>query len=167
MRSMKFVIPACAMVLCSVAQAASLKVNLYTTEPGNQAGKSVGYVTLQDTQYGLLITPHLKNITPGWHGFHVHQNPSCADNGEAAGPHIDPQQTKEHLGPYNQGHLGDMPALSIQANGTDAQPVVAPRLTVANLKGHSLIIHENGDNYSDHPLPLGGGGPRAYCGIIK
>jgi superoxide dismutase, Cu-Zn family len=26
------------------------------------------------------------------------------------------------------------------------------------LKGHSLMIHAGGDNYSDQPKPLGGGG---------
>ncbi|NES46128.1 superoxide dismutase family protein, partial [Moorena sp. SIO2C4] len=37
---------------------------------------------------------------------------------------------------------------------------------VADLKGHSLIIHAQGDNYSDIPKPLGGGGARVACGVI-
>ncbi|NIY58922.1 superoxide dismutase family protein, partial [Francisella orientalis] len=34
------------------------------------------------------------------------------------------------------------------------------------LEGHSLMIHEGGDNYSDTPKPLGGGGTRMWCGVI-
>jgi Cu-Zn family superoxide dismutase len=42
-----------------------------------------------------------------------------------------------------------------------------PRIKVADIKGRSLMIHEGGDNYSDQPKPLGGGGGRVACGIIR
>jgi len=29
---------------------------------------------------------------------------------------------------------------------------------VADVKGRSIMIHAGGDNYSDQPAPLGGGG---------
>jgi superoxide dismutase, Cu-Zn family len=29
------------------------------------------------------------------------------------------------------------------------------------------MIHSGGDNYSDAPAPLGGGGARIACGVIK
>lgn len=29
------------------------------------------------------------------------------------------------------------------------------------------MVHAGGDNHSDHPLPLGGGGERFACGMIK
>jgi superoxide dismutase, Cu-Zn family len=45
--------------------------------------------------------------------------------------------------------------------------VVAPRLKVSDLKGRSLIIHANPDNYSDQPEPLGGSGARIACGVIE
>jgi Cu-Zn family superoxide dismutase len=154
--------------IASLALADTATVNLYKTAKDGERGDSVGTITLTDTQYGVLITPNLKNLTPGWHGFHLHVNPSCANGGEAAGPHFDPKPTNKHLGPYNtSGHLGDLPALSVQDDGTDNQPVTAPRLTVTELKGHSLMIHAGGDNYSDAPMPLGGGGARIACGIVK
>lgn len=131
-------------------------------------GASVGSVQLTDTQYGLLITPNLHGLKAcSIHGFHVHVNPSCDDNGMAAGGHLDPNQTNKHLGPYNpNGHLGDLPALTIDSNGNATLPVLAPRLKVSDVVGHSLMVHEGGDNYSDTP-PLGGGGARMYCGVIK
>jgi Cu-Zn family superoxide dismutase len=45
--------------------------------------------------------------------------------------------------------------------------VLAPKLKVADLKGKSLMIHAGGDNYSDTPEVLGGGGARIACGAIK
>jgi Cu-Zn family superoxide dismutase len=29
------------------------------------------------------------------------------------------------------------------------------------------MIHAGGDNYSDQPVPLGGGGARIACGVVK
>jgi Cu-Zn family superoxide dismutase len=46
-------------------------------------------------------------------------------------------------------------------------PLLAPRLKLADIKGRSLMIHAGGDNYSDTPAPLGGGGARAACGVVK
>lgn len=138
----------------------------YTT--ANGIGHSVGTVTVAETPYGLLFTPNLSGLTPGIHGFHIHVNPSCADNGMAAGGHLDPKHTNKHLGPYNDnGHLGDLPVLIVSHNGTATLPVLAPRLhRLADIKGHSLMIHEDGDNYSDTPEKLGGGGARMVCGVI-
>lgn len=44
----------------------------------NGVGKAAGTVTISEPPYGLLLTPDLEGLTPGLHGFHVHQKPSCA-----------------------------------------------------------------------------------------
>ena len=86
--------------------------------------------------------------------------------GLAAGGHYDPANTGKHLGPYAQGHLGDLPALYVDADGTATTPVLAPRLKLEDLAGRSIMIHAGGDNYSDSPKSLGGGGARVACGTI-
>ncbi|MBK2259319.1 superoxide dismutase family protein [Francisella philomiragia] len=136
--------------------------------------KEVGTVTISPyihngKQEGMLITPYLYNLpASSVHGMHIHINPSCDDGGMAAGGHWDPDNTGKHLGPYNDnGHKGDLPELVVNADGTATEPVVAPRLdSLEELEGHSLMIHEGGDNYSDTPKPLGGGGARMWCGVI-
>lgn len=85
----------------------------------------------------------------------------------AAGGHYDPANTGKHEGPYGNGHLGDLPALAVATDGMATLPVLAPRLKVADIKGRSLMIHAGGDNYADTPAPLGGGGARAACGVVK
>ena len=47
------------------------------------------------------------------------------------------------------------------------QPVLAPRVQLTDVKNRALMIHAGGDNHSDHPAPLGGGGARIVCGVIK
>ena len=151
---------------CHSAIAATITVPVYrTSEHGH--GVSLGTVTFTDSQYGMLIKPHLEQLSPGIHGFHIHVKPDCSNMGLAAGGHLDPQHTDHHLGPYNpHGHLGDLPALTVDQKGLATLPTLAPRLTVAKIKGHSLMIHAGSDNYSDHPA-LGGGGSRIACGVIS
>lgn len=144
----------------------SLTVTLYKTQDQGQ-GSSIGTVTLQDTAKGLLITPDFHGVSPGIHGFHVHVNPSCAQGGQAAGGHWDPGHTNQHSGPYGNGHLGDLPALTADQAGNVTLPVLAPRVRLAALPGHSLMLHAGGDNYSDQPAKLGGGGARFACGVIS
>lgn len=136
---------------------------------------AIGTVTLMDSRYGLVLKPKLSGLEPGLHGFHVHQNPSCdaAEKdgntvpGLAAGGHYDPANSGFHAGPYGDGHLGDLPPLHVDADGSAALPVLAPRLAVADVRGRALMIHAGGDNYSDQPSKLGGGGARVACGVIE
>jgi len=134
-------------------------------------GAAIGTVTLNDGPNGLVIQPNLKQLAPGEHGFHVHTNPDCGvandAAGMAAGGHYDPAKSEKHLGPKGEGHLGDLPVLTVAADGSATQSMIAGRLKVADVKGHALMIHAGADNYSDQPKPLGGGGARVACGVIK
>lgn len=129
--------------------------------------ENIGSVTIDNSVCGVLLTPKLHGLPPGVHGFHVHVNPSCADNGMAAGGHFDPENTNQHDGPYSHlGHQGDLPVLIVNQDGTATLPTLAPKFKLAQLSGHALMIHAGGDNYSDQPEKLGGGGTRIACGVI-
>ena len=140
--------------------------------------KSIGSVTAVDTPAGLKLTPMLRGLPPGEHGFHVHDKPSCEaapdpDKGGAmapafgAGGHLDPAGTAKHEGPSGAGHKGDLPKLVVTASGKATAAVVAPHLTVADIKGHAVMIHAGGDNYADQPVKLGGGAGRIACGVAS
>lgn len=144
----------------------------------NGIGMALGTIMAKDTPQGLLLTPDLKQLgQPGPHGFHLHERGDCgpgpgADGrpapGMAAGGHYDPHKTGRHHGPHaRDGHKGDLPPLVVNADGTATLPVLAPQLKVRDLTGKALMIHAGGDNYSDTPAPLGGGGGRIACGVIK
>ncbi len=162
---------------CSVmaVHAETLTIPLHVVD-AKGTGKSVGTVGVEQTDYGLVFRPELSGLKPGVHGFHIHANASCdpaekegkPSAAEAAGGHWDPKNTGKHGEPWGAGHMGDLPALLVTADGKAAQPVLAPRLKDLNeIKGHALMVHEGGDNHSDHPKPLGGGGARVACGVIQ
>lgn len=166
------VVSAC-VFFSTVAVGAEITVPMSTAEKQG-VGEPVGVVRIVETAHGLAFYPTLKGLTPGLHGFHVHENPSCAaveKDGAmvpalAAGGHLDPAGTKKHGEPWGDGHLGDLPPLHVAADGTAVSPVLGPRLKLADVRNRSLMIHAGGDNHSDHPMPLGGGGPRVACGVI-
>ncbi|MGB3237876.1 MAG: superoxide dismutase [Cu-Zn] SodC [Geitlerinemataceae cyanobacterium] len=149
-----------------------ISVNLTDT---TGVGKNIGSVRAENTEYGLLLAPNLTDLSAGIHGFHVHEKPDCGPAskdgnivpGLAAGGHYDPEGTGKHEGPYSKNaHLGDLPPLIVAEDGTATLPLLAPRVKVADLGGRSLTIHAGGDNYSDTPKALGGGGARVACGVI-
>lgn len=157
------------------AHSASSRV-IMTAISADGVGKRIGALRLSDTKAGLQIIPFLTGLPPGDHGFHVHINPNCGAGhgpdgqpaaGMAAGGHYDPANTGKHLGPLGEGHKGDLPVLTVDANGRAMKAIIAPHLTVADVKGRSFVIHSGGDNYSDQPAPLGGGGTRIACGVAQ
>jgi len=137
--------------------------------------KPLGTVEISESAYGLVFTPSLAGLPAGLHGFHVHENPSCAAAekdgkkvpAQAAGGHLDPAGSKQHGTPWGNGHLGDLPGLYVDAAGNASNPVLAPRLKLADVKKRALMIHAGGDNHADHPAALGGGGARIACGVIQ
>ena len=161
-------------ILCSFAYAEEIVVEMHRIDHGD-IGKPIGTITASASSYGTILTPDLRGLTPGLHGFHVHENPDCGPSekndemvpGLAAGGHYDPAGTGKHEGPYGDGHLGDLPALYVDTDGKATHPVLAPRLRLSDLRGRAFIIHVGGDNYSDHPNKLGGGGARVACGVIR
>jgi Cu-Zn family superoxide dismutase len=159
--------------LCRAARA-DITVKMSTVDETG-IGKSVGQVVVSETPYGVVFSPSLAGLPPGLHGFHVHENPSCDPKEKdgkmmpalAAGGHYDPAASKHHGLPWGDGHLGDLPALFVDATGNANNPVLAPRLKIADVMGGSLMVHAGGDNHADHPAPLGGGGARIACGVIQ
>lgn len=159
---------------CAAAALAAESTVTLRSVDANGIGAALGTVRLVETNHGLALYPNLKGLSAGLHGFHVHENGSCeaAPRGGrpepalAAGGHLDPAQSNKHGEPWGDGHLGDLPALYVAADGTATQPVLAPRLKLADVRNKALMVHAGGDNHADHPAPLGGGGARVACGVI-
>jgi superoxide dismutase, Cu-Zn family len=165
-----------ALGLAGDLKAADLTVTMHKIDMSG-TGEAIGTVTISGGSDGAVFTTDLKGLPAGQHGFHIHANADCGpgpnDQGQvvaggAAGDHWDPEGTKQHRGPQGGGHLGDLPALTVAADGTAKERLTAPRITdLERLKGHALMIHAGGDTYADQPQPLGGGGGRVACGIIS
>ncbi len=173
---MKFsvqILTAALAMLAVPAMAADITVKIRAID-SKGVGKEIGKIRAVDTKGGLRIVPRLSGLAPGAHGFHVHQNPKCGNKGAdgktgaglAAGGHFDPAHKGAHMGPMGAGHLGDLPVLMADDKGNARKATLAPRLKVADLWGRAIVIHAAGDNYSDQPKALGGGGGRVACGTV-
>ncbi len=166
-------LPAVAALGAAIASPGDIVVPM-TLVDAKGSGASVGEVVVSESRHGLVFTPRLQGLPPGLHGFHVHEHASCAPAekdgamvaAQGAGAHYDPQRSGHHGLPWGDGHLGDLPAIYVGADGTASYPVLAPRLSRKDLAGRSLMVHAGGDNHADHPAPLGGGGGRIACGVI-
>ena len=161
-------------LLAGVAHAESISATMYkATDSGN--GQELGVVTFSDEGDGVTIKTDLKGLPPGKRGFHVHEKPDCSPMKQdekmtpagAAGGHYDPDKTGKHLGPEGGGHKGDLPVLNVAEDGSANVTMHVKGVKASEFKNRALMIHAGGDNYSDMPEPLGGGGARFGCGIIK
>lgn len=155
----------------SISNEKIIRINAVTPQG---IGAEIGTISLKDSSFGLILTTNLSNLPAGPHGFHIHEKGSC-DPAEkdgkmgaalAAGSHYNPQKFPHH-GDQLIGHFGDLPLLKVEQDGSAKVSLVAPRLKVSDVEGLAIMVHAGGDNYSDNPKPLGGGGDRIACGVIK
>ncbi|MGL5955486.1 MAG: superoxide dismutase family protein [Brevinema sp.] len=136
-------------------------------------GEEVGSIMVKDLKkQGIEIIVIGSNLQAGTHGFHLHEKnmlgPTTNDQGVVvpggqAGGHWDPDKTGQHLGPEGNGHRGDLPQLVISNDQMIHTTLTNARIRFKDIKGKSLMIHANPDNYSDLPEPLGGSGGRMYA----
>jgi superoxide dismutase, Cu-Zn family len=159
------------LLVTGVAIAQQLTVDINRISDAG-VGEKIGTIVISQGKGGVAFKVAVTGLPKADRGFHVHEKGDCGPAmkdgkmtaGEAAGPHFDPEGKKSHKGPKGAGHKGDLPLLK----GTDkgvSQTVTAPRLKLADVQGRALVIHEGGDNYSDHPQN-GGGKGRAACGVV-
>ena len=164
----KLLLFSCCLLGACVTSQSKIETPIYLTGGRH---KQIGTVTFYDTDKGLKGVVNLENLPAGAHGFHIHDYPDCRSmDGEPAmkaGGHYDPDHTGKHLGPDGDGHKGDLPRLMTDDEGNVKTSFYAPDLTLSEIKGHSVVIHEFGDNYADSPRPSGGGGKRIACGVIE
>lgn len=138
---------------------------------GTQKDSAVsGEFFLEDTEKGMNLRGKVTGLTPGKHGFHVHEFGSCGAEGKDAGSHFNPHGAKHGYLPDNKlkhAHAGDFGNLEADASGTATIDITLPGLTVSSnpfsVAGRALIIHEHEDDFSQ---PLGNAGGRVGCGLI-
>lgn len=157
--------------MAAPAAAADLAVPMNKVSAAG-VGEAIGTIVISERAPGISMKIDVTGIPPGPHGFHVHETGNCEpavkdDTKQAAlaaGGHYDPADAKSHKGPEGKGHKGDLPLLTATDKGVNAV-VAADHLTLADLRGRSLMIHAGGDTYSDTP-ENGGGAARIACGVI-
>ncbi|MGA7933136.1 MAG: superoxide dismutase family protein, partial [Kovacikia sp.] len=137
------------------------------------AGKSnlSGQITFTETGKGMLIRATVKNAPSGLHGFHIHEKGSCADVGNAAGGHFNPDGVKHGrliTDGFANAHAGDLGNILIAPNGTGSLTQTVPGLKLTKGKypiaKRAVIVHAKKDDFGQ---PTGNAGGRIGCGVIS
>jgi len=142
----------------------SAEAKLMATK-GNNASGTVSFVMQGDR---ILVNAALSGLTPGAHGFHIHEKGDCsAPDGTSAGGHFNPgghPHGDPQMGPH---HAGDMPMLDADAGGNAR--LSAELRSVAfdgdkGIVGRGVIVHASPDDFKTQPT--GNSGARVACGVI-
>lgn len=137
-------------------------------------GKVIGIAHLTESKKGVKIKLEVvEGITPGVHGFHIHENGKCeGPTFESAGSHFNPDH-QQHGDHNPQGkHMGDLGNIKIENNSKGKATAFVKAMNLGNdvhgLKkegGTSIVIHESADDQKTDPS--GNSGARVACGEIK
>jgi superoxide dismutase, Cu-Zn family len=135
----------------------------------NNNGESIGTASFEQDGDVLKLTINASGLTPGKHGFHIHENPIEGNDFNTAGSHFNPTGKKHgHLNPEG-AHLGDLLNLEVDAKGNADQTFELKDVTIEKGKPNSilnksLIIHALEDDYKTDPS--GNSGDRVAGGNI-
>lgn len=138
-------------------------------------GAKIGTAKLKAVKDGVQVTVKVEGLPAGDHGIHIHTVGKCEGPAfTSAGGHFNP--TGAHHGMNNpidpHPHLGDLPNLTVGANGKGSATIIAKGVTLADGTnslfhdgGTALVIHAKPDDYMSDPS--GNSGDRIACGVIQ
>jgi Cu-Zn family superoxide dismutase len=140
------------------------------------SGRRVGRVWMSQRRNGaVLLVARVFNLTPGFHGFHVHTIGRCDPPAfTTAGGHLNP------TGAPHASHAGDLPSLLVNRDGTALLATTTDRFSIADLRdadGSAVMVHSGPDNFANIPprygtpdqetLNTGDSGTRVACGVVR
>ncbi|GAA5784802.1 superoxide dismutase family protein [Chitiniphilus shinanonensis] len=138
-----------------------------TTRLSPASGSQVrGNVQFSDTADGLRVTGEITGLSPGAHGFHVHERGDCsAPDASSAGGHYNPDNHPHGDADPSRHHAGDLGNIEADADGRAKVDAIVPGLTTARLKGRGLVVHDQPDDLKTQPS--GASGDRIACGVVR
>src|SRR5579862_6599705 len=152
-------------VVAAQAESVTKAVAVLSPTKGNSVA---GEVTFTKVDGGIKIVADVTGLTPGEHGFHIHEFGDCsAPDGTSAGGHFNPHHM-QHGGPEAAvRHAGDFGNLDAGADGKAHYERVDSTISfdgADSIIGHAIIVHASADDLKTQPT--GNAGARVACGAI-
>lgn len=132
-------------------------------------GQDAGSVTAtEDAAGGIALSLSVTGMTPGQRGVHVHMVGLCEGPAfESAGLHWNPGNRVHGLEAEGGSHAGDMPNLTVGADGRGTLEYILQGGTFAQLldaDGSAFVVHAGADDQTTDPS--GDSGDRVACGVF-
>jgi superoxide dismutase, Cu-Zn family len=132
------------------------------------SGSSVkGKVTFSKDGSTIHVHAEISGLTPGEHGFHVHEYGVWSEDGMASGGHFNPTGAP-HAGPdAKKRHVGDMGNITANANGNATLDMDDSHLSfhgANSIIGRGVVVHEKADDLKS--APAGNAGARLAVGVV-
>jgi Cu-Zn family superoxide dismutase len=127
-----------------------------------------GRVTFARQADGVAINVEITGLTPGEHGFHIHEWGDCSSaDGMSTGGHYNPT-SQPHAGhDAAQRHIGDFGNITADASGKATLNRVDRHLVLEgpnSIIGRAIVVHAQRDDLKSQPS--GNAGGRIACGVI-
>lgn len=147
------------------SMASEAAVHLIAVVHPTEGNSASGVVHFDAVEGGVQVSGEIAGISPGLHGFHIHQYGDCsAANGTSAGGHYNPAGV-DHAGPEAEvSHMGDLGNIEANAEGVATFDALFPAVDMAMITGRGLIVHAGEDDLVSQPT--GAAGARLGCGVI-
>lgn len=133
-----------------------------------QGNKVMGTILFTAVTGGVNIVAHITGLTPGKHGFHVHQFGDCsAPDAMSAGGHFMPTGHMHGAPTDSVHHDGDLGNLIADSTGTAHYEYTDPTMELSgqnSIIGLAVIVHVSEDDFKTQPT--GNSGARQACGVI-
>ncbi len=161
-------IAAGAIALISSSAAAQEPTKAIAVLHPTQGSKVEGTVTFTKTDDAVKIVADVTGLTPGKHGFHIHEFGDCSSpDGTAAGGHFNPTNNPHAGHDAEQRHEGDLGNLEADSACKAHLELTDKMMTMSGEKsiiGRGVIVHEKEDDLKSQPV--GNAGGRLACGVI-
>lgn len=124
-----------------------------------------GRITFTQKEDGVQVRGRVNNLTPGLHGFHIHQFGDLSDRtGKSAGGHFNPSGHKHAGLDSTERHEGDLGNIEANDEGMARVNIMVKGLKVHFVLGRSIVVHAGKDDLKSQPS--GNAGPRVSFGVI-
>lgn len=135
--------------------------------PASGSG-ATGTVVFSEHGDKVLVEADIKGLTPGLHGFHIHEKGDCsAADASSAGGHFNPTGAPHGSPSTGAHHVGDLPMLVADESGRAKLHAELDSLALQganSVVGRAVVVHAQADDFQSQPS--GNSGARVACGVI-
>ncbi|KAJ3689346.1 hypothetical protein LUZ61_018510 [Rhynchospora tenuis] len=140
---------------------------------GTSQVEGVVTLTQEDDAGPTTVSVRVTGLTPGLHGFHLHEFGDTTNGCISTGPHFNPNNMTHGAPEDEVRHAGDLGNIVANSDGVAEATIVDNQIPLSgpnSVVGRAFVVHELEDDLGKggHELSLstGNAGGRLACGVV-